>query len=76
MFASQALDIDGVFLGAVIVDRERKQHRFYAAHDSVRSLHNRVVAEADELRRQAVSQFRRVLAEKKNAVAERRFSPA
>ncbi|GEN64192.1 hypothetical protein [Acetobacter oeni] len=62
MFASQTLDIDGVFLGTLIVDRGQKGHRFYAAHDSVRSLHNRVLAEADELRRQAVAQFRRALA--------------
>ncbi|NHO32163.1 hypothetical protein [Acetobacter fallax] len=74
MFASHAIDIDGIFLGAVIVDRDSRKHRFYAAHDSVRSLHNRVVAEADELRRQAVSQFRKGLAGKTNDAVTQLFS--
>lgn len=59
MFESRIVEIEGTFLGALIVEADRKTRRFYAAHDSVRPLHNRVLAEPDELTRQVVWQFRR-----------------
>ncbi|GBQ25014.1 hypothetical protein AA12717_1952 [Gluconacetobacter sacchari DSM 12717] len=63
MFESRIVEIEGTFLGALIVEADRKTRRFYAAHDSVRPLHNRVLAEADELTRQVVGQFRRAHAD-------------
>ncbi|MFT8776779.1 MAG: hypothetical protein ABF893_08995 [Gluconacetobacter liquefaciens] len=63
MFESRIVEIEGTFLGALIVEADRKTRRFYAAHDSVRPLHNCVLAEPDELTRQVVWQFRRAHAD-------------
>lgn len=58
MYESQIVEIEGTFLGALIMEGDRRTRRFYAAHDSVRTLHNRVLAEPDELTRQVARQFR------------------
>ncbi|NVN09922.1 hypothetical protein [Nguyenibacter vanlangensis] len=59
MLESHIVEIDGTFLGAVILESDRKTRRFYAAHDSVRPLHNHILAEPDDLTRQAAWRFRR-----------------
>ncbi|MCH4090742.1 hypothetical protein [Acetobacter sp.] len=58
MYESHTVEIDGVFLGTIILDTNRTSHRFYATHDSVRALHNQILNERRELVRRAVSQFR------------------
>lgn len=59
MYESHAVESDGVFLGAIILDVNRTSHRFYATHDSVRALHNQTLNERRELVRRAVTQFQR-----------------
>ncbi|MBB2168098.1 hypothetical protein HLH36_06975 [Gluconacetobacter aggeris] len=63
MYESQIVEIEGTFLGALIVEGDRRTRRFYATHDSVRPLHNRVLAEPDELTRQVARQFRHARAQ-------------
>ena len=46
MLESQIVEIDGTFLGALILEADRKTRRFYAAHDSVRTFHNHTVSAA------------------------------
>ncbi|MCE0744642.1 hypothetical protein LWC05_12185 [Acetobacter sicerae] len=58
MYESHTVEIDGVFLGTIILDTNRTSHRFYATHDSVRVLHNQILNERRELVRRAAAQFR------------------
>ncbi|NHN88827.1 hypothetical protein [Acetobacter conturbans] len=58
MYESQTVEVDGIFVGTIILESNRTRHRFYATHDSVRSLHNQVLNERRELVRRAVAQFR------------------
>ncbi|MBV1836645.1 hypothetical protein [Acetobacter estunensis] len=59
MIASRIIKIDGIFLGTLILDHTPPRHRFYAVHDSVRSLHKRTASEPGELMRQAALHLRR-----------------
>ncbi|GBQ20094.1 hypothetical protein AA0472_0034 [Acetobacter estunensis NRIC 0472] len=59
MFESRTVEIDGTFVGTIILDSSRTRPRFHAIHESVRSLHNRILDERNELLRQAAIQFRR-----------------
>jgi len=43
MLGSTIIEINGVFLGAAILVSESGTRRFYAAHDSVRALHNELL---------------------------------
>ena len=40
MLSSKVIHVDGVFLGAAILQEGLNTLRFYAAHESVRALHN------------------------------------
>lgn len=58
MLESQIVEIDGTFLGALILEADRKTRRFYAAHDSVRTFHNHTVSTASDLMNQVVRHYR------------------
>jgi hypothetical protein len=62
MLESNVVEIDGTFLGTVILEDDRKTRRFYATHDSVRVLHNRTLTGLDTLKRQIAQQFRQARA--------------
>lgn len=59
MLASKIIEIDGVFLGTAIVSGNSTGLRFYAAHESVRVLHNVVEPDLVGLSLQVAHQFRR-----------------
>ncbi|WP_182355879.1 hypothetical protein [Komagataeibacter europaeus] len=58
MLESQIVEIDGTFLGALILEADRKTRRFYAAHDSVRTFHNHTVSASGDLMNQVVRHYR------------------
>jgi hypothetical protein len=51
------LEINGIFVGAVISSGTPHQKRFYAVHESVHALHNHVFSEQDDIRRLIVRHF-------------------
>lgn len=59
MYKSQTIEVDGTFVGALILDSEHRPQRFYAAHESVRPLHDRILSERDDFLREVMLQFRR-----------------
>ena len=59
MLASKIIEIDGVFLGTAIVSSTSAGLRFYAAHESVRTLHNVIETDLAGLSLQVAHQFRR-----------------
>ncbi|MDG6093515.1 hypothetical protein LOC54_00035 [Acetobacter sp. AN02] len=59
MYESHTLEVDGVFVGTIILETDREKHRFHAVHESVRPLHNQSLQDRHELVRQAESRFRR-----------------
>ncbi|CAI9121546.1 hypothetical protein PWM43_10625 [Acetobacteraceae bacterium LMG 32668] len=58
MLKSDIVEIDGTFVGTAILEGDRATRRFYAAHESVRPLHNRALPSLDALKRQVALQFR------------------
>ncbi|MFT8720387.1 hypothetical protein [Acetobacter sp.] len=58
MYNSQTIEVDGTFVGTIILDAEHRPQRFYAAHDSVRPLHDRILSERDDFLREVMRQFR------------------
>lgn len=62
MLASHIVEVDGIFVGSLILDRSNERRRFYAVHDSVRSFHNRLLDQSGDLHRQILYQFRRARA--------------
>ncbi|MBB2200908.1 hypothetical protein [Gluconacetobacter tumulisoli] len=56
MQTSTIIEIDGIFLGAAIL-LDGPARRFYAAHDSVRSLHNETLPDLAALTRRVAQQF-------------------
>ncbi|MFT9400594.1 hypothetical protein [Acetobacter sp.] len=59
MLDSKIIEIDGVFLGTAILTGSTAGLRFYAAHESVRSLHNAVEPDLAGLSRQVAQHYRR-----------------
>ncbi|GAB6966689.1 hypothetical protein JCM25156A_07260 [Komagataeibacter kakiaceti JCM 25156] len=59
MLESHIVEIDGTFLGTVILEADRETRRFYAAHDSVRAFHNQTLRGQDDLTRQVTRLYRR-----------------
>ncbi|MCP9319544.1 hypothetical protein KBX73_07115 [Acetobacter persici] len=55
---SKIIEIDGVFLGAAIQMSGEAGQRFYAAHESVRALHNAIKPDVAMLARQVAQTFR------------------
>ncbi|PHY92947.1 hypothetical protein CSR02_14175 [Acetobacter pomorum] len=48
MLESQIIEVNGTFLGTIILEADRSTRRFYAAHESVKSLHNSKFAQTDD----------------------------
>ena len=59
MLESRIIEIDGTFVGTVIVETDRVTRRFYATHDSVRAFHNRTLRGSDDLTHQVARLYRR-----------------
>ncbi|MBB2157479.1 hypothetical protein HLH33_14340 [Gluconacetobacter diazotrophicus] len=59
---SHIVEIDGTFLGTVILEDDHETRRFYATHDSVRAFHNRTLTGHDDLTWQVARLFRRARA--------------
>ncbi|GAO00100.1 MULTISPECIES: hypothetical protein [Komagataeibacter] len=59
MLESRIIEIDGTFLGTVILEADRQTRRFYATHDSVRAFHNRTLHGSDDVTRQVARLYRR-----------------
>ncbi|MCG0997597.1 hypothetical protein LG413_05610 [Acetobacter persici] len=55
---SKIIEIDGVFLGTAIQMSGEAGQRFYAAHESVRALHNAIKPDVAMLARQVAQTFR------------------
>ncbi|EHH68755.1 hypothetical protein [Gluconobacter morbifer] len=61
MLGSTVIEINGVFLGVAILVSASGVRRFYAAHESVRALHNEILPDLAVLRHQVARQaLRRV----------------
>mgnify|MGYP003362468861 CR=1 FL=1 len=58
MFDSKIIEVDGVFVGAAIVTGIATSLRFYATHESVRSLHNILMPDLAALRAHVTATFR------------------
>ena len=59
MLESRIVEVDGTFVGTLIVEADRVTQRFYATHDSVRAFHNRTLQGGDDLTRQVARLYRR-----------------
>jgi hypothetical protein len=59
MLKSDIVEVDGVFVGAAILQPNGSDREFYAAHANVRSLHGQVMRSLTEVRVQAAQCFRR-----------------
>lgn len=49
MLESRIVEVDGTFVGTLIIEADRVTQRFYATHDSVRAFHNRTLQGGDDL---------------------------
>ena len=74
MLKSDIVEIDGTFVGTAILESDQATRRFYAAHESVRPLHNRALPSLDALKRQVTLQFRQAQPKGARAVLARRCS--
>lgn len=61
MLGSTVIEINGIFLGVAILVSATGARRFYAAHDSVRGLHNQTLTDLSALRRLVSQHARAVL---------------
>lgn len=59
MLDSKIIEIDGIFLGTAIQVKGLGGRRFYAAHESVRALHNAVKPDLAVMAQLVASQFRK-----------------
>ncbi|MBR0560608.1 hypothetical protein [Neokomagataea anthophila] len=59
MLGSTIIENNGVFLGVAILISQSGLRRFYAAHESVRSLHNETVDDLATLRKRVLPLARR-----------------
>ncbi|GCE82066.1 hypothetical protein [Komagataeibacter diospyri] len=67
MLESRIIEIDGTFLGTVILEADRQTRRFYATHDSVRAFHNHTLQGHDDVARQVARLYRRAHANARRA---------
>ena len=58
MVESDVVEIDGVFVGAAILQPNRIDRAFFATHEKLRPLHGAVLPGLAELRHQAARHFR------------------
>ncbi|AHI25130.1 hypothetical protein H845_1185 [Komagataeibacter xylinus E25] len=71
MLESRIIEIDGTFLGTVILEADRQTRRFYAAHDSVRAFHNHTLQGPDDVALQVARLYRRAHANAGRATSTR-----
>ena len=57
MLKSDIVEIDGVFVGAAILQPNRIDRKFFATHERVRSLHGVILPSLSAVRRQAIRHF-------------------
>ena len=60
MFESEVVEIDGVFVGAAILQPNRVDLAFFATHDRLRPMHGSILPSLAALRHQAAHHFRGV----------------
>ena len=60
MVESDVVEIDGVFVGAAILQPNRSDRAFHATHERLRPLHGAVLPSLAEIRHQAARHFRGV----------------
>lgn len=60
MFESDVVEIDGVFVGAAILQANRTDRAFFATHDRLRPMHGAVLPSMAAIRYQAARHFRGV----------------
>ena len=63
MFESRIIEINGTFVGAIILEEDRRTRRFYAAHESVQSLHNKRYPDGQDLRTSVIRKFKTTFAQ-------------
>lgn len=69
MFESRIIEINGTFVGAIILEEDRRTRRFYAAHDSVKSLHNKRYSDGQDLRTSVIRKFKNTFEQHTHAAA-------
>ncbi len=60
MLESQVIEIDGVFVGAAILQPNRVDLAFFATHDRLRPMHGSILPSLAALRHEAAHHFRGV----------------
>lgn len=68
MFESRIIEINGTFVGAIILEEDRQTRRFYAAHESVQSLHNKRYPDGQDLRTSVIRKFQATFAQHNQSV--------
>ncbi|PAL21139.1 hypothetical protein [Acetobacter syzygii] len=58
MFESRIIEINGTFVGTIILEEDRQTRRFYATHESVQSLHNKRYPSGQDLRTLVIRKFK------------------
>lgn len=61
MFESRIIEINGTFVGAIILEEDHQTRRFYAAHESVQSLHNMRYPNGQDLRASVLRTFKTLI---------------
>lgn len=59
MLKSDIVEVDGVFVGAAILQTNHVDRAFFATHERVRALHGRILPDLATVRDQATRCFRR-----------------
>lgn len=72
MFESDVVEIDGVFVGAAILQPNRVDRAFFATDERVRSLHGAVLPSLAAIRHQAARHFRGVSSTAERIAGSRR----
>ncbi|MFT8519506.1 hypothetical protein [Acetobacter syzygii] len=63
MFESRIIEINGTFVGTIILEEDRQTRRFYATHESVQSLHNKRYPSGQDLRTSVIRKFKTTFAQ-------------
>lgn len=71
MFESDVVEIDGVFVGAAILQPNRIDRTFFATHDRLRPMHGVVLPSLAAIRHQAARHFRGVSSTAETIAASR-----
>ncbi|MDE7548581.1 hypothetical protein PY793_11380 [Acetobacter fabarum] len=58
MFESRIIEINGTFVGAIIIEEGNQPRRFYAVHESVQSLHNKRYPNGQDLQISVLRKFK------------------